>query len=107
MVREMTATEVAAWLSSAAAKPLILDVREAWEVERATIAGSTWIPMNQIIARVNELDRKRDVVVVCHHGARSYQVALYLLRQGFAKVVNLRGGLDAWSQSVDATVARY
>lgn len=85
----------------------LLDVREAWEFQTASIAGSTLIPMGEIQARVAELDRASEVVVICHHGGRSMQVAVFLERQGFSSVHNLTGGVDAWARTVDPTMPTY
>ncbi len=87
--------------------PLVLDVREAWEVELASIPGATHIPMGDIPSRLSELDPERATVVICHHGVRSAQVAVYLAGQGFERVANLSGGIDGWSLAVDPRVARY
>jgi rhodanese-related sulfurtransferase len=86
---------------------LVLDVREHPEVAFCSIAGSTHIPMNEIPSRMAELDRERETVVLCHHGARSFQVAAYLRANGFDNVYNLAGGIDAWSRTVDPSVPRY
>ncbi len=88
-------------------EPLLLDVREVWEVELACLPGAANIPMGEIPSRLCELDAGREIVVVCHHGIRSAQVAVYLARQGFERVLNLRGGIDAWSREADASVPRY
>ncbi|HYA34216.1 MAG TPA: rhodanese-like domain-containing protein, partial [Candidatus Binataceae bacterium] len=77
--------------------PIILDVREPWEVELARVAGATHIPMGDIPARISEIDDSREIVVMCHHGVRSAQVAMYLARNGFDRVSNLSGGIEAWS----------
>lgn len=84
-----------------------LDVREAWEHELCHIEGDLHIPMGQIPGRLADIPRNRPLVVVCHHGMRSYQVAEFLLAQGFADVSNLNGGIDAWALSVDPALARY
>lgn len=84
----------------------ILDVREAWEREICSIAGSTLIPMDELPRRVGELDRAQEIVVHCHHGQRSAAVVGWLRRQGIP-AVNLGGGIDAWSVEVDPTVGRY
>ena len=94
------------------AKPVLLDVREPWEFALARIelaqARTLHIPMMQIPARLTEIgDRREPVVCICHHGARSAQVAAFLEQQGFEAVYNLSGGLDAWSVEVDPGVARY
>ena len=100
--------DLALWLADTARPaPLLLDVREPWEVQTAALNGSLNIPMQQIPARVGEVDGARDIVAVCHHGSRSMQVAYFLERQGMARVYNLTGGIDAWSQQVDPTVPRY
>ncbi len=92
---------------AAGRKLQLLDVREAWEFQTARIVGSTLIPMGQIPGRVEELDRDSDIVVICHHGGRSMQVAVFLERQGFSGVLNLAGGVDAWARSVDPTMPTY
>jgi rhodanese-related sulfurtransferase len=91
--------------------PLLLDVREEWEVALAAIridgVAARHIPMERLPERLAELDPAQPVVCICHHGMRSAQVAAFLDRQGFATVYNLAGGIDAWSASVDAAVPRY
>jgi len=86
---------------------LILDVREPFEIALAPFPGATHIPMGDIPARLTELDPDRETVVVCHHGVRSAQVAMYLAQQGFERVLNLSGGIDAWSEDADPTTPRY
>jgi rhodanese-related sulfurtransferase len=88
-------------------RPQILDVREPEEIAIAAFPDATHIPMGEIPARVNELDPHRETVVVCHHGIRSAQVAMYLARLGFERVSNLSGGIDSWSATVDSAVPRY
>ncbi len=95
-----------------AAQPsLLLDVREAWEVALASIridgAPSLSMPLNEIPARVAELDPAQPIVCICHHGMRSAQVVAFLQRQGFESVYNLAGGIDAWSAQVDPSVPSY
>jgi rhodanese-related sulfurtransferase len=86
---------------------LVLDVREPFEIELAPFPGATHIPMGDIPARIGELDPQREIVVVCHHGVRSAQVAGWLVRSGFARVLNLTGGIDAWSCEADPATPRY
>ena len=90
---------------------LLLDVREAWEVATAAIriedAAMLHIPMGEIPGRLDEIDPARPILCICHHGMRSAQVGAFLERQGFESVYNLAGGIDAWSQMVDANVPRY
>jgi rhodanese-related sulfurtransferase len=109
-MRQLHVTELGP-LVEAGAAPVLLDVRETWEVAQARIelAGATQlhIPMMQIPQRLTEIDRARPVVCICHHGVRSAQVVAFLVRQGFDDVYNLAGGLDAWSLEVDPAVPRY
>lgn len=85
----------------------LLDVRENWEFQTARIDGSALIPMREIQARMSELDPASETVVICHHGGRSMQVAMFLERQGFSSVHNLAGGVDAWARSVDPSMPTY
>jgi rhodanese-related sulfurtransferase len=85
----------------------MLDVREPEEIQIAELPGAIHIPMNDIPARLSELDRDAQWVVVCHHGIRSAQVAMYLAQMGFTRVANLRGGIEEWSLTVDPAVPRY
>ena len=85
----------------------MLDVREPHEFQYARIEGSTLIPLNQIPQRLQELDRSLEIVVICHHGMRSQQAAYFLDRQGFERILNLSGGIDAWSKECDVSVPRY
>ena len=86
---------------------LILDVREPFEIALAPFPGATHIPMGDIPSRLTELDTRRETVVVCHHGVRSAQVAMYLAQNGFEHVLNLSGGIDAWSEDADPSTPRY
>lgn len=100
--------ELAEWLADPRREPpLMLDVREPWEFEAARIEGAQLVPMREVPARVAELDKGREVVAICHHGGRSMQVALFLERQGFKRVHNLQGGIDAWSRTVDPAIPTY
>jgi rhodanese-related sulfurtransferase len=107
-VTPISATELSAWLGDAArVPPQVLDVRETWELDRARIAGVVHVPMGQLPGALDALDPLQPVVCLCHHGARSAQVALFLDHHGFASVFNLSGGIDAWSREVDPTVPLY
>lgn len=92
---------------AAGEKLKLLDVREAWEFQTARIEGSTLMSMGDIAGRVAELDADSELVVICHHGGRSMQVAAFLERQGFSKVHNLSGGVDAWARTVDPSMPLY
>jgi rhodanese-related sulfurtransferase len=88
--------------------PLLLDVREPWEYETASISGSKLIPMNEVPGRAfTELDEDQPIAVLCHHGARSLSVAVWLRNQGFEKAQSVAGGIDHWSRAIDPTVPRY
>ena len=107
-MNQITPAQLKAWLGDRGREPpLLLDVREPWEHQKARIEGSTLIPMREIPARVNEVDDDREVVAICHHGGRSMQVAMFLEKQGFRRVHNLVGGIDAWSRTVDPAVPLY
>jgi rhodanese-related sulfurtransferase len=88
--------------------PMLLDVREPWEIATASLPNSTNIPMAEIPARAfNELDEDTPILVMCHHGARSLSVAAWLRNQGFAQAQSVAGGIDAWSRSIDPSVPSY
>lgn len=99
------------WLQAQSVRPLLLDVREPWEVQTASVAPDAFdlvaIPMNEIPARLAELPQDRPIACLCHHGARSMRVAMFLAHQGYSDVANIAGGIDAWSQERDAGVPRY
>lgn len=107
-MQHLTPPDLAAWLADTSrTRPLLLDVREPWEVSTASIAGATHIPMREIPGRKAELPADAEIVCVCHHGARSAQVCQFLEAQGFGKMHNLTGGIDAWARQVDPTVGVY
>lgn len=87
--------------------PILLDVRERWEYDRAKLPDATLIPLAQLEEKLSSLDPEAEYVVYCHHGGRSASAVKFLRSKGFGKVSNLEGGIDAWSLEVDATVARY
>ena len=105
-MKQFTAEQLKEYLESGA-KLVILDVREVWEYETCHLENSMHISMSQIPARLDELDREDETIVLCHHGMRSRQVIAYLQTQGFNNLVNLEGGIDAWSKSVDLNMPQY
>jgi len=113
MIDQVTPERLPAWLEAARAEgePVLLDVREPAEWQTASVeapgAELLQMSMQTIPARLNELDPDRPVAILCHHGGRSMQVAMFLARQGFAHVANIAGGIDAWSLQVDPSVPRY
>ena len=106
-MREMDAATLSEYLERCDTPPLLLDVRQPWEFDVCRIEGSQLIPMGQLPRKLAELDPEQETVVICHHGIRSRIVAAYLLQQGLTRVVNLRGGLNAWSLRVDPGLPRY
>jgi rhodanese-related sulfurtransferase len=89
-------------------KVRLIDVREPMEVATAHIEGSLIMPMGEVPARAHqELDPDEHLVIFCHAGVRSLNVAFWLRNQGFEQVQSMRGGIDAWSAEVDPTVPRY
>jgi rhodanese-related sulfurtransferase len=107
MVEELEPEELARRLSSGKTKVVLLDVREDWERAQAVIDPSLHIPMQQVPRRLTEIPRDTSIVVYCHGGTRSAMIAGFLSTHGFAEVANLSGGIDAWSEKVDASVPRY
>ena len=107
-MQQIRARQLADWLSDRERpQPLLLDVREPWEFELCNIPGSLPMPMNSVPARQSELPADSDIVVICHHGGRSMQVGYFLERMGFAEVINLSGGIDAWAREVAPECPRY
>ena len=107
-MQQITPTELAAWLADEHREsPLLLDVREPWEFQTCHIEGSLAMPMALVPERQQELPDDRAIVCICHHGARSLQVAYFLERAGFENVINLAGGVDAWALQVDRSMPTY
>ena len=96
-------------------QPIVLDVRENWELQTASVQPDGFtllhIPMGQISARLSELqdalDGDQPIACLCHHGIRSQRVASFLAQNGFSAVVNLQGGIQAWSNQLDTSVPHY
>jgi len=88
---------------------LLLDCREQHEWDHVRIEGAELLPMSEIQARIGELDehREREIIVYCHHGGRSLQIAMWLQQQGFSNALSMAGGIDAWAQNVDPDLPRY
>jgi len=104
---EITVDDLKTQLASAI-PPLLLDVREPWEYDTAHIEGSTLMPMGDVPRRAfHELDEDKPILVLCHHGARSLSVAVWLRNQGFPYAQSVAGGIDAWSRTIDPHIPRY
>jgi rhodanese-related sulfurtransferase len=106
-MEEISATEAAQMLRDQPEQTILLDVREAMELEMAAVAGALHIPMGEIPGRLGELDASKTIICLCRSGGRSAQVAEFLLAQGYAKAVNLTGGIHAWSDQVDSNIPKY
>ena len=106
-VKQITAKELQQKIKQQDQTLVLLDVREDFEFQLASIEGSLLIPLNQIQERINELEKKQEIVVICHHGIRSQHAAEHLHYCGFTNVTNLQGGIDAWSCQCDPDVPRY
>jgi len=106
--RALNASQLAERLASGHA-PLILDVREPfeWDICNLEPQGARLIPLQQLPQRLDELDPQQEIVVVCHTGVRSAYAARFLEEAGFARVINLEGGMQGWAASVDPGMARY
>ncbi len=87
--------------------PLLLDVRQDWEVQLCRLPNAVHIPIEELELRVQELSPQDEIVVYCHQGVRSAAVAEYLRSLGFANVRNLTGGLDYWARAIDPSMRRY
>ena len=113
MIGQVRPAQLSEWLAAARShgEPLVLDVREPSELKLASVKADGFtllsIPMGVIPPRLHELDPARPVACLCHHGVRSMQVAAFLHGRGFSHVVNIAGGINAWSCELDASIARY
>jgi rhodanese-related sulfurtransferase len=111
MIAQVRPADFDAWRQAQGGRALLLDVREPWEVQVASVAPQEFdvvaIPMNQVPARLADLPQDRPIACLCHHGARSQRVALFLAQQGYTDVANIAGGIDAWSHERDPGVPRY
>lgn len=111
MIAQVRPSEFDAWRQAQDGRTLLLDVREPWEVQVASVTPQDFdvlaVPMNQVPARLAELPQDRPIACLCHHGARSLRVALFLAQQGYTDVANIAGGIDAWSHERDPAVPRY
>ncbi len=111
MIDQVRPSGLDAWIQAQGGVGVVLDVREPGELRAASVQAQGFelvtIPMNEIPARLAELDPTRPVAVLCHHGARSQRVAMFLASNGFDQLANIAGGIDAWSTERDPGVPRY
>lgn len=107
-MQQLSPIELKSWLDDPTRpRPLLLDVREDWEFERCHIEGASPLPMRTLQLRLDELDRQRETVVICHHGVRSFHAARFLEQSGFSRIINLSGGVAAWARDVDHSMPTY
>jgi rhodanese-related sulfurtransferase len=105
---QITPQQLTDWLGDPdRAKPVLLDVREPWEIRICRIRGSLHIPMNAVPVHREQLDADAETVVICHHGSRSLQVGSFLEHAGFSRVFNLNGGVNAWAKQVEPAMPVY
>ncbi|MFK8031805.1 MAG: rhodanese-like domain-containing protein [Gammaproteobacteria bacterium] len=108
-MNQITVVELSAMLSGGR-PPLVLDVRESWELEVARLQNTLDIPMQQIPEHLDAIRDQladRDLIVMCHSGGRSAMIVQFLAQNGFDKAFNLTGGIQAWSEQVDSTIPTY
>jgi rhodanese-related sulfurtransferase len=113
MIAQIRPAQLQQWLDSARAhgEPVVLDVREPHELQLSGVTAKGFtlltVPMNSVPERLSELDPSQPIACLCHHGMRSMQVANFLQNNGFEQVVNIAGGIHAWSAELDPSVAVY
>ena len=113
MITRVRPAQLAQWFAAnpAGAQPLVLDVREPWELQTASVRAEGFelraIPMGEIPGRLSELPKDQPIACLCHHGGRSMQVAHFLAGHGFEHLANIAGGIHAWSIELDPSIARY
>ena len=106
-MRRFSPRELQQHLTQTETPPLLLDVREEWEYDYCHIDGSILIPMGQVPAHLEELDKSREIVVICHHRIRNRHIAMYLEHAGFHDVINLEGGVEQWATDIEPSMRRY
>ncbi|MEE9344226.1 MAG: rhodanese-like domain-containing protein [Methylococcales bacterium] len=106
-MQNITAQQLKVRLEQDDSSPILLDVRETVEHQICHIEGSLLMPMQLIPDALDNLDPEQEIVVICHHGMRSLQVAEYLQNNGFSKVMNLSGGIEQWILTVDLSLTAY
>lgn len=107
MPSEVSVEEARQFLEAGTESAILLDVRESFEIQICRVDGSRHIAMREVAARLGELPRGQRILVLCHHGNRSRQVADFLRAQGFQAASNVAGGIAAWAERIDPTMRRY
>ena len=106
-MRQLSPQQVSELMHQANNKPVLLDVRETSEVKICAIENSINIPLQDIPHAIAELDPEQEYVLICHHGMRSQRAGMVMEAQGFDKLINLVGGIDAWACNLDPGMNRY
>jgi len=107
-MKNLSVAELSQWLADTQReRPLLLDVREAWEFALCRIEGSEPVPLGTLGSRLSSIDPERPIVCICHHGTRSLHAGLALERHGCREIYNLVGGVDAWARQIDRSMATY
>lgn len=113
-MQSISAPQLANWLANThlqdAQRPLLLDVREEWEYGICHIDGSRSLPLARLVSHLDELSelaQDQPVVMICHHGQRSFHAGLWLEQQGFNHIINLTGGIAAWASHIDPAMPTY
>lgn len=94
-------------LLQVAKPPLLIDVRESWELEIVKLPNCLHIPLQSLPAKLDELPTDRPLMMLCHHGVRSLHACQFLESRGFSDVINVEGGIDAWARSIDPDLPVY
>jgi adenylyltransferase/sulfurtransferase len=106
MIQELSVEDLKARLD-AGEQPLVIDVREAWELDISKLPFAKHVPMAQLPDRVGDFDSATPIIVMCRSGGRSMQVARFLESRGFRSVSNLTGGILAWGERIDPSLRPY
>lgn len=85
---------------------VILDVREGWELEKASLSGTLHIPLGELMMAKDQLPKDLPLYVLCHHGVRSLKAALWLGQEGY-EAYSVKGGIHAWAHDIDPSVGIY
>jgi len=106
VIEDVTPTEFACLLADDSSWQ-VLDVREPWEFEVSALETAILMPMGDVAERISEIDASRPTAVLCRSGVRSRQVAVFLAENGFKKLINIAGGINAWAHEVDSSLEQY
>jgi rhodanese-related sulfurtransferase len=105
-VPEITATELKKMVEERTPFVLI-DVREPHEYQICRIPGAKLMPLGDVLKRMHELNSAEEIVVHCRSGVRSARAVEWLMKAGFRRVRNLKGGVLSWAEQVDPSVPKY